>query len=722
MKAYCKYLAASLIALLLSLGCAVASVLSLPNCYTKVMPENAVSRIEDVVFDYGDCVMLPGGAVNADGVHPWVRFDGVGGWAASVCVRLQEPMIPGTYYRFYYVPAGEELDEAHSIAGLTTRYQTELLFSLEPGSYDYYRLDVGGDYLLADFLISQDAPDIEAVGRFSKLLQGDFSDFNVRQWMLCFAILWSEAMLIAWKWSRIRAWFAQKRSCYQEHKSRFWIGAALLLGCTAAGTAVWAVLCCLNVLTASFYSCVYFAAAGMALGWMLALRRQAGAHPERLFFALILCAGMVLALILPRATIVSWDDETHYKRALNLSYFGYTYLTEADHQMVMQAVPVSMDLEETEAIYAQLNQQYDAGTDEGIPTDIRSLVQFTYLPMAAGMWLARVAGLPFTAIFTAGRIGNLVCYAAVLYFAMKRLKGNGVLIGVFALIPTMLFLAANYSYDGWCVAFLALGTAIFLDEYQHPERPFQWGAAVRMLLALTVGCIPKAIYFPIFLMCLFLPKEKFSSDRQRRCYRLLVVGVTFLVAMSFVAPFLFSGGANKTDIRGGGDVSGAGQLSYVLADPIGYLGLLFRFLFTEYFTPVMIKSNAVVAFAYLGQVGFGTWFLAVLAVVFFLDRSREDGALRRPAWSVKLAALVSFFCSVCLAATAMYIAFTAVGAGTISGCQERYMMPVLLPMLMQVRPNRTWVPIPQNWYCMGVAAAEGALVFACFWPLMAAYV
>ncbi len=57
----------------------------------------------------------------------------------------------------------------------------------------------------------------------------------------------------------------------------------------------------------------------------------------------------------------------------------------------------------------------------------------------------------------------------------------------------MIFSASNYSYDGCCLSFLALGTAFFLEEYRHRDRPISWQNVVGMLLCLTIGCLPKAI-------------------------------------------------------------------------------------------------------------------------------------------------------------------------------------------------------------------------------------
>lgn len=717
------YLAASGAALLLSMLCILISWLSLPEQYTVQLPEDGVSVLEELAFDCGDCVMESDGSVHVTGKDPQIYLDGIRGEINTLCIRFTQPLQPATTYKLYYTLPGTALSEEQSLSGRAVNGQTELVFHLDGGSYEQLRLDVDGDFVLADVLVSQSDPVLLRVDRLARLLSGDFSDLHSRQILLTVLILWAEAMLIAWQRRRLRRWAEEKLALYREHRRSFWFGVLRFAAGIAAGVAAWGLLCLAGVLTPSFYTAAYFVLAGCALGAAAALWRQTREHPERLLTALILCAGLTFALLLPRTAMVSWDDETHYRRALDLSFGGETWLTGADELIYPTLLSNEVSLDNARATEAMLNGLYEAGTRGSVVSELSSISTMAYLPSAAAIWLARAVGLPFTAIFAAGRIGNLLCYAVVFYFAMKRLRGSGLLMGLFALIPTMLFIAANYSYDGWCLAFLALGTAIFLDEYRHPERPLTAGTMAAMLGSLLLGCTPKAIYFPIFLMCLFLPREKFHSPKERRIYRGLVVACAVLMALSFAAPFLLSGGGGGyTDTRGGSGVSGGGQLAHILGNPLGYAWLLLKFLFTTYFTPRLFVENTIAFNAYMGDFPFGALSVPLLALAFLLERPGQGDSLRRIGPGVRLACVVSFFCAVCLAATAMYVAYTPVGADTINGCQWRYMMPVLLPMLLQLRPDRRWLPVSRDWLCYIVIPAQGLLLFAGLWPLMAAYV
>lgn len=722
MKRCAKYLIASAVALVLSILCALISLISLPDCHVLAPPEDAVSQLDSAEFSCHDCEMDADGTITPTGNDPQIVITGVDSRVSTFCVRLAQPVLQGTRYQLYFAGEGEPFSESHSVSAYSAAGQLDLVFELEPAEYERIRLDVDGSYVLSDVLISQSAPRDMVLDRMGQLLAGNYSVLNGRQWIITLAALWVQAILITWQRKRLRNWVKGRVDAYRAAPKRFWLAVLRFLAAAAASMLLWGILCAAGVLTASFYTAVYFLLIGCVLGSLLALYHQLGDHPERVFAVLILSVGLAFALLMPRTAMVSWDDETHYRRALDLSYCGESWYTGADLLMQPTLLSNEVSLSNAQALETSLNDLYEQGCSGSVLVNVFSLSYLAYLPSAAAVWLARALGLSFTGIFVAGRVGSVICYAVVLYFAMKRLKGNGLLIGLFGLLPTMIFIASNYSYDGWCLSFLALGTAVFLDEYRHPERPITWQAVLTLLGALMIGCIPKAIYFPIFLMGLFLPREKFRSDKERRICRVLVVACAVAMALTFVAPFLFNGGSTYGDTRGGSDVNAAGQVAYILADPIRYAKLLLRFLFVDYFNPANVLVSTVSFLAYMGQFSFGILFVVLVALVYIAERPREDVALRQPGLPVKLAAGVSFFCAVCLAATAMYVSYTPVGHVTINGCQWRYMMPVLLPMLMQVRPNRTWMPIPKRWFHLGVISLEGILLFAGLWPLMASYI
>lgn len=710
MKRYIKYCAASATALALTILCTVASVLTLPTFYQQQEPTDAVSVWDDVGYEYANCTVSEDGTVEMTGADPQIYLYGIDESVQTLCVKTAQPIPSGTRCQLYYVPDGCTPTEELSVVQTASEGQTELLFTVEEGTYEAFRLDVDADYQIDDVLVSQQIPTTAPVKEVR---------LNWIQISITFVLLEVQALLIAWQWERLQSWGQGRVQAYRTHCRAFWCAVAMFAAAVALSIVIWLVLGAAGVIAANGYNCLYFVAAGVVLGGLLALRRQLGEHPERLFLVLTICIGMIYAVVSPNATIVSLDDESHYRQALRVSYGGTTYYTDADYAMTNQKLSNELSLAAEHSRNEQLNEMYAEGASAVAKTNIVSLDKLAYLPSAAGMWLARSAGASFTVIFTAGRIANMLSYAIIMYFAIKRLRSGGMLLVVFALLPTLIFTAGNYSYDGWCVAFLALGTAIFLDEYRHPERAFSWPTMAGMLVCLALGCIPKAIYFPVFLMTLFVPREKFASEKQRKRYYAVVIILTALVALSFAAPFLFTKGTAYSDGRGGENVNAARQVKFILSSPLNYAKVLLGYLFGVYFRPSFFMPFSVELQGYLPAFRLGVPVVILLLVVFVFDRSKRDVQLHQPSLLLKLMSALSFFCAVCLAATAMYVAYTSVGSGTIQGCQSRYMLPVLLPALVLVRPNRIWVPVPEQWYHFAVLSVDAALLFTGIWPLVA---
>ena len=81
--------------------------------------------------------------------------------------------------------------------------------------------------------------------------------------------------------------------------------------------------------------------------------------------------------------------------------------------------------------------------------------------------------------------------------------------------------------------------------------------------------------------------------------------------------------------------------------------------------------------AYLGDGKHAMILMTMMVVLSYLDRDEE---VYRYPW-IRLATYFGSFCAVGLAITAMYISFTPVGSNTVAGCQFRYLLPVIFPIL-----------------------------------------
>lgn len=461
-----------------------------------------------------------------------------------------------------------------------------------------------------------------------------------------------------------------------------------------------------------------------------AARKKVARRVERVVLVIMLSTGFLFSTMVPLYTHISWDDHIHYDRTVAASYLVDPEYSAADQDLVWRMYndvawysryPYSetysdpYDLQKQAEIYNQLNAAGDEDdrairvggpiTLRGVPITEYYLV--AYIPGAIALWFSRLFGLTATMGFLLGRLANLVCYAAIVYFAMRRLKSGKLIMAVCALIPQAVFLAAGYSYDFWVTAFVMLGFAYFIGELQRPDEKLTWRRLAIMVGAFLIGLGPKAIYVPIAAMLLFMPRKKFAKSAADQpadamfgaaaaslshCqavpafasrlktltqskYVVIMLVSAALVLASFLLP-MFIGGPGSGDSRGG-NVDPAYQIAFILSQPAAFFDIFLEFM-AWYVCPEE-AHHVLVDFCGVETTFIDAVPLILLPLVGLIDRRDCDVAYATHPKRICMWVLV--FLTIFLMATALFISFTAIDAGRINGMQGRYLIPLLYPLL-----------------------------------------
>lgn len=429
-------------------------------------------------------------------------------------------------------------------------------------------------------------------------------------------------------------------------------------------------------------------AIGLKLLWM-----RNAFKPENIFVLIVVTLGIFSIGVTPDWTGVSWDDEIHYERALKLSNALNGIMYKADEMNIEEYIAKIVDhvgYERSSHIQnkERLDTSYEAKElvshefiDYGVTT-------ISSIPSAIGIVFGRGLNLSYTGVFNMGRLFNLLIYVIPFFFAIRRVRYGKVLISCIGLIPTTVFMAASYSYDSWVTAFTVLGYSYFIAELQE-ETPLTYKNMAIMVGALIIGCMPKAIYFPMLFPLLFLTVKKFKNEKQRMHYYIIVIGAAVFLVGTFLLPILI-GGAGTGDIRGGTEVNATEQIKFILNNPWEYTKTLYQFMLSY----LSIGSCGVMLqkLCYVGDGWFYGVICIILAVVAFLDTEDSDDNHIL----VKSAILICNASAIILSATALYIDFTAVGSSTIAGMQGRYLIPTILPALYSLGWSGTKHRINRN--------------------------
>lgn len=418
-------------------------------------------------------------------------------------------------------------------------------------------------------------------------------------------------------------------------------------------------------------------------------RRQLGTKPENVFLCCVLtftCFSSVSYSV----NEVSWDLDSHYWFMLEWSEPDRTVeMSKADEAIVYRAesvVNTSVD-----AIDERVNEldRLDEVQSDG-PTVVHGSWRDLYkrigsLPASILYFALSVIGLPFSFKFVATRLVYALIYSVVLYFGMRRLRSGKMIFAVVSLFPTMLFIASSYGYDYWVNAFTMTGIAYLVGALQRLNEKITVREAALMIGAFVIGLGPKAIYFPMILLCLLVPKSCFASARQSRLFRAAVVAAMLFVLASFAIPYFFVSGPGVGDTRGGSDVNSMEQIKFILSNPVEYAGICLSFL--GQYLSLPDSQGYIIFYAYLGFCSPLVWvaILLITAFVTVTDKAPCDRAVNR--WQSRVLVTVLSFITLVLVATSLYVSFTPVASPTVAGCQPRYILPLVFAFLVFIGPR-----------------------------------
>ena len=692
-----------LLSLLAALLVELAYLVMPPETFYRVSQQNDAVSIWNEDIKLVNCSIVDGKVVPSDN-DPQIYLYNLNGEIANILITLGEETTGTTNYQLFYPDEQGDVSQENSMTLMVPEGQKQIVFELPSGEYSFLRLDVDGVFPVEDITASGQ-PLIKMAIRY----QVPFSAARVGYFAVLFFVL---AVILQKKIPEWKNAIEDGCRSLQGNSKKTVLFLTLFLAfCFFLYPLVVAFS---ESKMVSFQTPLYlfWIVVFLTVSAFYFLYGKIGKKPEQIFTILALSAGLMLCLLAPLCTGISWDDETHYIRSVQV----FSNITQAD--IVMQHYAYQSPLNSSFSVdvfwerSAYLNDLYqnsqfaymDANALDA-SLDMYRRIGY-YLPGAI-IFLGRLLRLPFTAVYLLGKISILLCYVALVRVAIKRLKTGKMILATIALFPTGVFLASNYSCDSWITAWIMLGMSYFFAELQEPDQPLTVKNAAIIIGSLVLGFGPKAVYMPILAILLLLPKTKFLSSEKYRKYLAFICIVAVLVLMSFIVPLLF--GSVPSDTRGGATVSGEDQIFYILSHPLTYAKMLLGFLW-EYVSSL----TCITDLAYLGTVS-RSFSLMLLGAVIFTDKSALD--CYTSTGKVRLITAGSVFIALCFVATSLYITYTPVGYSTINGCQQRYMMPLLFPLFYVLGSPKIKNQIDRKVYHTMVLATNALLLYSTIFSL-----
>ncbi|MFR5600896.1 MAG: DUF2142 domain-containing protein [Lachnospiraceae bacterium] len=455
-----------------------------------------------------------------------------------------------------------------------------------------------------------------------------------------------------------------------------------------------------------FYWCVL----GLAVClWMN--RDWFGHRVEQGFLLIALSVGILLVIILP-VNKVSWDEEVHFKNAFWLA----SYPKGADvSDAVLQQFSAGIDTwpfnqpsgqEEQQLLNEYWNENGDYRTGKHHWSEVTDKTTFQgYAGSVIMLIMGKLLHLPFALLFRLGRLGNLLVYCGLMFFAIKLTPVGKGIMAFLGLMPTPMFLASVYSYDPFVTGCLYLTFAWILKETLDDGKKINWKHALLFGMIFFLGCRTKAVYAPLGLLILMIPKEKYVDKRQQYLIQGGGVLLVLMLLASFLLPTLISP-SETGDLRGGA-TSEVGQMAYVLGQPLAYTWILIKNIWNT-LPGYVLGEDALGTLGHLGEIKH-TWMLYAGTVLVILTNTQIHGK-RALNGKQKLWILTLIGAAAVLIWTAMYMAYTVPGETFIGGVQGRYYIPFLCLVYLLLSTRRVVVHIPQKVYYTGILAMSAVIL------------
>ena len=422
---------------------------------------------------------------------------------------------------------------------------------------------------------------------------------------------------------------------------------------------------------------------------------------EYLFLLIAVPFGLCYCVLMPFIPEISWDGQIHFRNANCLSFLMNAEFTEADILMTDPYAVTTLGLLGSGEISSVWNPNQDVVSLNQAQEQAARLDRFgsvtvcdgfskplsesngeSYLsasvvgvlPQAIGLWTGRLLGMSIIGRLLIARIFSSIFYIVIVFYGIKSLRKGKILVSTLALLITPFLMASNFSYDPWCFALFIFSACHFVGKLQEGPCSLDTYSVLVILISFTIGCLAKAVYFPLILVLLATPRNYYSDSCSKKKVGILIgLSIVFLAA-TFVIPTLVASlsGTEVPDTRAQPGVSSSGQIKFALMHPRFFAKTMLTFV-VSFISTMPITASLGSYFPYLYNspdiLGYLSWVLVICALVF--DCNEKDFAF---GCKLRVSAVITLVISLLLSIAALYAAFTPVGFDTVLGYQWRYLI------------------------------------------------
>ena len=411
------------------------------------------------------------------------------------------------------------------------------------------------------------------------------------------------------------------------------------------------------------------------IGDLLASGKPRSPAEVYLLLALLLFGGAA-CLLLPVGG--GYDEETHLIRVWEMSSLTFLPNEKLGNEMPFPAVYWEMSyrrpfiVRAVEPGFWEKYKSLSLDAHDYIYGEVETRSVYSpplLLPQAMVMrYLGRKLQLPALTVFYACRLIGLLSYLVLAWFSVRVTPFGKWTLALLASSPVAILQASTVSADaisnGIAILFIAASLALVNKKEIHWK---EWISLTLLFLILFWG---KLNIVPLAILPFLLLKP--SHFKMRFGYFMLIAAAVSLFLLEAVGWNLLAYSRLSTAVERADPL---GQLSFILADPIGFSAILANNIWTRTFD-YLHDWIAIYGYNYW-PVPTGVYYLymaGLLAALF--TRGNEPESDKKTRTVLGIVFIVTYLATI----LSLYITFTPVGSEVIDGVQGRYFITVM-PLL-----------------------------------------
>lgn len=387
-------------------------------------------------------------------------------------------------------------------------------------------------------------------------------------------------------------------------------------------------------------------------------------------FSIIMLTGAFFCFYTP--VMDSPDENSHYSRALYISE-GHIYLPSNKQNLL-----VSSDISEVENFFKKPLVNTDLGRKQVSSEKVQynnlantngySFV--SYLPQTFGILIAKVFHLSIFASILLGRFFNLLTFALLCRFAIKKSGPRQQIFGILAIVPINIYIAASFNQDAVAngLIFLAIGLFYsFLDKDKVSYKDLFIYSFLSVLIALS-----KLPYVLLIGLLLFIPKEKISQKKYLTVA--LLIGTVALCSLLWLK---ITSGLNLNVVNVNPHINPIEKIKYTIENLPGFVRMMIK----EGVNFVPFKLQSLFTFGWLAyDVKAFIWlYLVFISIVILISPKapKMNKISKLGVWLVSLGIIFGVLMTA-------YLMWGEITDMSIKGIQGRYFSGVIVLLALAV--------------------------------------